>query len=760
MDKDYSKSFVNRFVALSVLITVILWLIAFIIELMSKGFSFTFTEIVQIHRYNSIFWLFDLLPFAVGFGAFYFSKSISIKETESNRIVDLELKRSRKLYRFVEKLNQGNISADYQTEETDALGKAIVHLRDNLNNSVSEQDERQQEDYKRHWSAEGLANFGEILRSSISDMNELGYEVISNLVKYIKANQGGFYFLHDDEGEEAYFELVACYAYERKKFTDQKIAWGEGLIGACGMERDVIHMKKVPDSYINITSGLGQSNPRAILLVPMIVNEEIHGVFELATFDEFEPHVIEFARKVAESVAATISSVKVNMRTAVLLNESQKQAEALAEKEEQMRQNMEELQATQEEAARQGEKFISFTNSVNHTLIRAEYKTDGTLIYANTKFLQKLGYAGSSEVEGKHISLFLNEKDRVWFDEIWESLSHGGKHFEGDMKHMTKQGLDLWTIATYTCIRGADGKVDRVLFLAIDTTEQKKQSLDYQGQIHALNRSSIKVEFNLAGEVMEANDLFFSSFGYTQKEIQTLTLKSLSKPIDLINIERIWDDVTNGIPYEGQLELLSKTGESKWFRVTFSSVHDMYGDVSKVVLIATDNTKAKLMEIENRKQNETLKKQEEILRRSEENLSKRLKEAKAELKSQFAEIEQVKIRNEKTLEGFLDAIIMIDSKGLVQFFNKASEDLWQISRDKVIGQNVNVLFPADFVEQDEFIKAFVTTDMEKTIGSRKEVNIVTSEGDEIPVLMLLSEAVVGRDKTYTAFIQNIEVELF
>ena len=83
---------------------------------------------------------------------------------------------------------------------------------------------------------------------------------------------------------------------------------------------------------------------------------------------------------------------------------------------------MEELKATQEEVAKQAEQFISFTNSVNHTLIRAEYDTEGFLIYANTRFLIKMGYSGNREVEGKHISTFIHEKDRDWFNNLWGRL--------------------------------------------------------------------------------------------------------------------------------------------------------------------------------------------------------------------------------------------------------------------------------------------------------------------------------------------------
>ena len=264
----------------------------------------------------------------------------------------------------------------------------------------------------------------------------------------------------------------------------------------------------------------------------------MHGVIEVGAIHELEDYILEFVEKVAETIASTISNVKINSRTAKLLKESREQAEALAAQEEQMRQNMEELQATQEEAARQSEKFIIFANAVNHTLIRAEYDPDGTLIYANTKFLKKLGYEKNSEVEGQRISLFINEKDRSWFDKLWTNLANGGKHFEGDMKHVTKQGRDLWTISTYTCMRREDGSVEKILFLAIDTTDQKKKFLDYQAQIDALNKSTIKVEFLPTGDLLECNKLFVDLMGYPLYDLKE---KSLFDFVDKSDLNRIKD---------------------------------------------------------------------------------------------------------------------------------------------------------------------------------------------------------------------------
>lgn len=407
--------------------------------------------------------------------------------------------------------------------------------------------------------------------------------------------------------------MTACYAYERRKFADKRIEWGEGIAGAAILEQETIYMTDVPETYVHITSGLGEATPSCLLVVPLKFNDEVHGVIEIGAFHNIEKHVVEFVEKVAESVGSTISNVKINTRTAKLLKESQEQAEALAAQEEQMRQNMEELQATQEEAARQSEKFITFTNAVNHTLIRAEYENDGTLIYANTKFLKKLGYDKNSEVEGKNISMFINEKDMVWFNELWDKLANGGKHFEGDMKHVTKQGRDLWTMSTYTCMRRDDGTVEKILFLAIDTTDQKKQSLDYLGQINALNKSTIKVDYLPTGDLLECNQKFVELMDYSIYELKEKSIFDFVDKSELNRLKEIWENVVQGEIWEGVLRQRTKEDQEKWVRVTLSAVRDMYDDVAKVIYIGNDVTNEKLMEMETKAQTELLKSMSEHL---------------------------------------------------------------------------------------------------------------------------------------------------
>jgi PAS domain S-box-containing protein len=741
---------------LGLLMTIVIYIVA----LNENNLIFTLKNLAQLNRQYSIFIIIDLIPIIVLFTG-YFTGKYTYKIL--GNLFDLQHTKdttSKELLDFAEALGIGNLETSYTPEKGNKLGNIIVNLRDNLLKSRQEEQKRKKEDEQRNWTAEGLAKFGEVLRNNNDNVKKLAFELISHLSVYIGAVQGGFFILNDDIEEDKYFELIAHFAYNRKKYSKKRIELSEGLIGRSAFEKSTIYLDEVPEDYVEVTSGLGEANPRILLIVPLKVNDEIHGVIEFSSFHYFDSYIVSFIEKVAESIASTISTVKTNMRTSTLLKESRAQAERLAQQEEEMRQNMEELQATQEEAAKQAEEFISFTNSVNHTLIRAEYDLNGILLYANTKFLKKLGYSSNLEVEGHHISIFISEKDKSWFNEIWDGLAKGGRHFEGYMKHLTKSGKDLWTMATYTCVRNNYQNVEKILFLAIDTTEQKEQSLDYESQINAINVSNIKVEYAPSGRMLDCNQKFIDTMGYSTEDLKEYSVFNFMGEDEQSDFEEIWNKVIAGQPYQGQSRLISATGKTKWVEVNYNPVHNMYGEISKIISIAHDITEQKEMELLTKKQNELLKKQEEELKAHEIELQLKLDEARKEVKQQFQEIEKVKVRNEKTLEGAHDAIFTINQVGTIEFFNRSAENLWGYSRKEVLGQNIKMLFKKYTQEENEFMFTLLHPDKRKVLGTRKEINILGKDGEEKSVIILLAGAKVQNEFTYTAFIQNIEVELF
>ena len=253
------------------------------------------------------------------------------------------------------------------------------------------------------------------------------------------------------------------------------------------------------------------------------------------------------------------------MRTSQLLKDSQGQQVIMTRQENEMRRSMNELRQTQIEAAKQSEQFISFTNSVNHTMIRSEYNKEGILTYANTKFLKILGYESNSDVEGKHITTFINKKDQIWFDDLWERLINGGKHFEGDMKHVTKDGKDVWTIATYVSVRDFEGNPEKILFLGIDTTDAKRQSLDYEGQINALNHSSLKAEYMTDGRIVDYNNRLLEALSYRLDEVKDQYIFDFINAEEVDDFKTVWKNILNGIPFEGRIKRRPKTAKKSGF---------------------------------------------------------------------------------------------------------------------------------------------------------------------------------------------------
>jgi methyl-accepting chemotaxis protein len=276
------------------------------------------------------------------------SESIEIKKMNSafTEIIDNQ----REITEVCVSISKGDFSKKaIEKGEKDVLAKSVNVMIDNLKKAA-------EEDHKRRWASEGLAKFAEILRSD-NDLKILSEAVLSHLIKYIQANQGGLFLVNDEDKNDVHLELFACYAFNRKKHLERRVEIGAGLVGQCYLEREIIFLTEVPNDYISITSGLGDANPRCILIVPLIVNEKILGIMELASFHPLDQHEILFVQKLAESIASTVAGVKVNQRTRKLLEVSQQQAEEMRAQEEEMRQNMEELTATQEEVQRKEEAY-------------------------------------------------------------------------------------------------------------------------------------------------------------------------------------------------------------------------------------------------------------------------------------------------------------------------------------------------------------------------------------------------------------------
>ena len=395
--------------------------------------------------------------------AYYSNEFKNIFKTLNLLVKDLKTK-----IEFAQEIQKGNFYHHFKfSNKGDLLANTLLKIRDDLKTTKDEEDKRKKEDKIRNWITEGQTKFSDILRLDNNNLKVLGENIIIYVVKYMNANQGGLFMINDNDKINAFIEQISCFAYNRKRRQKQTIEFGDGLIGRCVDEKETIYMTEIPDDYVNITSGLGDGNPRSLLIVPLKLNEDVFGVIELAFFEKLEQYKIDLVEKLANSIASTLSTAKVNEKTALLLEQATEQAEILASQDEEMRQNLEEMQTTQEEAARKESEARGFVDAINHTLIHCDIDLSGNVIYANSLFLDILDYS-SYELRNKHYSIFVANENKYKVKNILDSVIKGGNHFEGFIKHQKKDDTTkrLWTMIT--AVKDREGKIKQILYIAID----------------------------------------------------------------------------------------------------------------------------------------------------------------------------------------------------------------------------------------------------------------------------------------------------
>ncbi len=211
---------------------------------------------------------------------------------------------------------------------------------------------RQKDEKDLRWLNEGLAKFSDIISENKQDLKSLSQAFLSNLVKFVDADQGSLFLLNDDDENNQFLELTASYASSKEKLKETKVEIGEGQVGTCFKEGKHIELKNLPEGYTKITSGLGEKSPKYLMLFPLRLDENILGVVEFASFKKIKGIKVVFLEKICATVTSVFATEKANQRALKMYDESVIQAEELKTKEEELRQNLEEMQATQEELQR------------------------------------------------------------------------------------------------------------------------------------------------------------------------------------------------------------------------------------------------------------------------------------------------------------------------------------------------------------------------------------------------------------------------
>jgi methyl-accepting chemotaxis protein len=221
-----------------------------------------------------------------------------------------------------------------------------------------------------------------------------------------------------------------------------------------------------------------------------------------------------------------------------------------------------------------------------------EFSLDGRVLAANENFLRALGYS-ATEVVGNYHSMFVDPEyaRSPEYRMFWDRLNRG-EFIADKFRRVAKGGREIWIQASYNPVMGADGKPVKVVKFATDITEQENRALDAGGQLAAISKAQAVIEFKLDGTVLNANENFCKTLGYTPEEIRGQHHSMFVDPAYRQSPEyrAFWERLNRGEYDAGQYKRIGKGGKEIWIQASYNPIFNHAGKPMKVVKYATDIT--------------------------------------------------------------------------------------------------------------------------------------------------------------------------
>ncbi|MEV7246584.1 HAMP domain-containing protein [Streptomyces sp. NPDC093248] len=228
----------------------------------------------------------------------------------------------------------------------DASGE-VADLKDNINSMVESLRETTLANQEQDWLKTNLARISALMQGH-RDLPVVAELIMDELVPQVSAQYGAFYLAEDGEsGPE--LRLVGSYGRPEEDNRPARIPFGRSLVGQAARSRRTIAVDELPAGYVTISSGLGQVEPTALLLLPILFEEQVLGVIELASVTTFTPVQRDFLQQLVDTIGVNVNTIVANARTDELLEESQRLTSELRSRSAELQARQEELQQSNAE---------------------------------------------------------------------------------------------------------------------------------------------------------------------------------------------------------------------------------------------------------------------------------------------------------------------------------------------------------------------------------------------------------------------------
>ena len=250
-------------------------------------------------------------------------------------------------------VTQGDLTRSIAVE---ASGE-VADLSDNINQMIANLRETTRQNQEQDWLKTNLARISSLMQGQ-RDLETVTQLIMSELAPAVNAQHGAFFLSdHEEEGADYELRLLASFGYTRRKQVANRFRPGDGLVGQAALEKKPILITDPPEDYVQIASGLGKAVPTNIIVIPVLFEEQVLAVIELASFTPFTEIILQFLDQLTETIGVVLSTIIANVRTEGLLQQSQSQSQELQEQSQALQSQQEELQATNEELQEKAEQL-------------------------------------------------------------------------------------------------------------------------------------------------------------------------------------------------------------------------------------------------------------------------------------------------------------------------------------------------------------------------------------------------------------------
>ncbi|HXJ50381.1 MAG TPA: response regulator, partial [Burkholderiales bacterium] len=227
----------------------------------------------------------------------------------------------------------------------------VAALKDTINEMIRNLKDTTEKNTEQDWLKTNLAKFSRMLQGQ-RDLVTVGQMILSELAPVVGAHQAEFYVLTKPENDSSKLKLLASYASKGRRAHGKEMDIGEGLVGQCAIEKRKLLLTNVRTDAFRIATGLSDSSPLDVLVMPVVFEGEVRGVMELASLEHFNPSHQAFLDQLTESIGIVINTIEANTRTEDLLKQSQSLAEELQQTNQELEEKARQLAHQNQEVER------------------------------------------------------------------------------------------------------------------------------------------------------------------------------------------------------------------------------------------------------------------------------------------------------------------------------------------------------------------------------------------------------------------------